>query len=188
MRCLLRRHKGPAPPFRVGSQKPEFQLTFFGLPCPRVRSNCSFEVKGKGIVCCSFSILYFWTLWLMTRLLIFNFKGKSKNFWNVSPYLWPNWNTSPSPGAWSKLFTENKFSPPQERTLGQPVQCWSIAKNSSFLNHSRPWLEYGLSSPIHGWLQLPLGRVSELGSVFRGLKEKVLETHSEQFFWGGCLK
>lgn len=122
----------------------------------------------------------------MTRLLIFNFKGKSKNFWNVSPYLWPNWNTSPSPGAWSKLFTENKFSPPQERTLGQPVQCWSIAKNSSFLNHSRPWLEYGLSSPIHGWLQLPLGRVSELGSVFRGLKEKVLETHSERFFfWGG---
>lgn len=57
---------------------------------------------------------------------------------------------SPSAGAWSELFIKYQFSPPQESKLGQPVQCHTIAKNNSFLNHSGIWLEYGLSWPIMG--------------------------------------
>lgn len=93
----------------------------------------------------------------MTGPLIFNFKGKSKNFLDLSQYLWASLNMSPSAGAWSKLFIKYQFSPPPERKPGQSVQCRAIAKNNSFLNHSHSWLEYGLSWPIIWVIAVPSG-------------------------------
>lgn len=82
---------------------------------------------------------------------------------------------SPSPGAWSKLFIRDKFPSPTGKKAGTacpvPLYC-----KEQFLSKPQPHLAR-IGSEL-GRLQLPLGRISDLGSVLRGLKEKILETHS----------
>lgn len=83
---------------------------------------------------------------------------------------------SPSTGAWSNLFIKYKFAPPWEKKLAQSIQVLLSCKEQLLSKPELPLARIHLSSSMHGGSHLPPppGRISDLGSVSRGPKEKAL--------------